>query len=107
MINSVISGIWRGGIASLIAPNIFGNSHTRSAESGAYRGAPVELVEAPNGVIANKKLPDGVGDFNFIDPTIENLAEDAAEAARLLNLFDRYSPAEAVVIRPAALEHGL
>ena len=32
---------------------------------------------------------------------------DAAEAARLLNLFDRYSPAKAVVVRPSALEHGL
>ncbi len=31
---------------------------------------------------------------------------DAAEAARLINLFDRYSPAKAVVIPPAALEHG-
>jgi alkyl sulfatase BDS1-like metallo-beta-lactamase superfamily hydrolase len=34
---------------------------------------------------------------------------DAAEAGRLLNLFDRYSPGKAVVIRPrpGALEHGL
>jgi alkyl sulfatase BDS1-like metallo-beta-lactamase superfamily hydrolase len=32
---------------------------------------------------------------------------DADEAARLLNLFDRYSPAKAVVIRPQFLEHGL
>ena len=32
---------------------------------------------------------------------------DAAEAARLLDLFDRYSPAKAVVVRPTFLEHGL
>jgi ubiquinone biosynthesis protein UbiJ len=32
---------------------------------------------------------------------------DADEAARLLNLFDRYSPAKAVLVRPAFLEHGL
>ena len=31
---------------------------------------------------------------------------DAVEAARLINLFDRYSPARAVVIRPAVQEHG-
>jgi alkyl sulfatase BDS1-like metallo-beta-lactamase superfamily hydrolase len=30
---------------------------------------------------------------------------DFAEAARLINLFDRYSPAKAVVIPPAALDH--
>jgi len=40
-----------------------------------YMGAPVELVEAPNGAIANKKLLDGVSEFNFTEPTIENPAE--------------------------------
>ena len=30
---------------------------------------------------------------------------DAAETARLLNLFDRYSPEKAVVIPPAAWDH--
>ena len=30
---------------------------------------------------------------------------DAAAAARVLNLFDRYSPEKAVVIPPVALEH--
>ena len=30
---------------------------------------------------------------------------DSAEAARLINLFDRYSPAKALVIPPAALDH--
>ena len=31
---------------------------------------------------------------------------DAAEAARLINLFDRYRPEKAVVIPPACLEHA-
>jgi alkyl sulfatase BDS1-like metallo-beta-lactamase superfamily hydrolase len=30
---------------------------------------------------------------------------DTAEAARLINLFDRYSPAKAVVIPPPLLDH--
>ena len=30
---------------------------------------------------------------------------DAGETARLLNLFDRYSPEKAVVIPPAAWDH--
>jgi len=40
-----------------------------------YMGAPVELVVAPNGAIANKELLDRVGDFNWTEPTIENPAE--------------------------------
>ena len=40
-----------------------------------YMGAPVELVEAPNGAISNKELLDRVGDFNFTEPTILNPAE--------------------------------
>jgi alkyl sulfatase BDS1-like metallo-beta-lactamase superfamily hydrolase len=31
---------------------------------------------------------------------------DAAEAARLINLFDRYRPEKAVVIPPSFLEHA-
>ena len=31
---------------------------------------------------------------------------DAAEAARLINLFDRYRPEKAVVIPPAFLDHA-
>jgi len=40
-----------------------------------YMGAPVELVKAPNGAITNKKLLDRVGDFNWLEPTIENPAK--------------------------------
>ncbi|MCH9049235.1 MAG: hypothetical protein IH836_09945, partial [Proteobacteria bacterium] len=32
---------------------------------------------------------------------------DSAEASRLINLFDRYSPEKAVVIPPASLDHIL
>jgi alkyl sulfatase BDS1-like metallo-beta-lactamase superfamily hydrolase len=34
-----------------------------------------------------------------------NVTGDSAEAARLINLFDRYSPEKAVIIPPAALDH--
>ena len=51
---------------------------TQAADSSAplspYMGGPVELVKAPNGAIANKKLLDRVGDFNWLEPTIENPA---------------------------------
>ena len=46
-----------------------------SVTGNIYMGAPVELVEAPNGAITNKKLLDRVDDFNWMQPTIENPAE--------------------------------
>lgn len=61
--------------ALIVGLNVLGNCYAQSAESSAYMGAPVELVEAPNGAIANKKLLDRAGDFNFIEPTIVKLAE--------------------------------
>ena len=61
--------------ALIVGLNVHGNCYAQSAESSAYMGAPVELVEAPNGAIANKKLLDRAGDFNFIEPTIVKLAE--------------------------------
>ena len=45
------------------------------SSAAAYMGAPVELVKAPNGAIANKKLLDRAGDFNWLKPTIENPAK--------------------------------
>lgn len=47
-------------------------SFAQGAETNPYMGAPVELVKAPNGAITNKKLLDRVGDFNWLEPTIEN-----------------------------------
>jgi len=52
-----------------------GSSHAQSAESNPYMGAPVTLGKAPNGAIANQKLLDGAGVFNWLEPTIENPAE--------------------------------
>ncbi len=46
-----------------------------SAPPSPYMGGPVELVKAPNGAIANKKLLDRVGDFNWLKPTVENPVE--------------------------------
>jgi hypothetical protein len=40
-----------------------------------YMGGPVELVEAPNGVIANKHLLDGIDKVTWTRPTIEQPVE--------------------------------
>ena len=51
---------------------------TPEARTGCptYRNQPlhgsVTLAKAPNGVIANKKLLDRIGDFSWLNPTIEN-----------------------------------
>ncbi len=39
-----------------------GKSNAPSAESNLYMGAPVTLVEAPNGAIVNKRLLEGADD---------------------------------------------
>ena len=44
-------------------------------ELSPYMGGPVELVEAPNGAIANKKILDGIGEVGWTEPTIETPAE--------------------------------
>ncbi|MDH5564287.1 MAG: hypothetical protein OEY91_11785, partial [Nitrospirota bacterium] len=46
-----------------------------AATPSPYMGGPVEMVQAPNGAITNKKLLDRVGDFNWLEPTIENPAK--------------------------------
>ena len=40
-----------------------------------YMGAPVTLVKAPNGAIANKKLLDGIEEVAYLKPTIEQPAK--------------------------------
>ena len=40
-----------------------------------YMGGPVELVEAPNGAIANKRILDGIEKVAWLEPTIEQPAE--------------------------------
>ena len=44
-------------------------------ETNPYMGAPVTLVKAPNGAIANKKLLDGIDEVAYLTPTIEQPAE--------------------------------
>lgn len=44
-------------------------------ETNPYMGAPVTLTQAPNGAIANQKLLDRIGDFSWLEPTIENPVE--------------------------------
>ena len=40
-----------------------------------YMGGPVELVKAPNGAIANKRILDGISEVAWVEPTIEQPAE--------------------------------
>ncbi len=40
-----------------------------------YMGGPVELFEAPNGAIANKRILDGIGEVAWVEPTIEEPAD--------------------------------
>ena len=44
-------------------------------ELSPYMGGPVELVEAPNGAIANKKILDGIDDVAWTRPTIDTPVE--------------------------------
>ena len=46
-----------------------------TSQISAYMGAPVELAEAPNGAITNKKLLEGIGKVAWAEPTIEQPAE--------------------------------
>ncbi len=49
---------------------------TASAEEPSlYMGAPVTLVEAPNGAIANKRILDVADKVGWLEPTIEQPAE--------------------------------
>lgn len=40
-----------------------------------YMGGPVELVKAPNGAIANKRILDGINKVGWLKPTIEKPVE--------------------------------
>ncbi len=52
-----------------------GKSNAPSAESSLYMGAPVTLVKAPNGAIANKKILDGIDKVAWTKATIEQPVE--------------------------------
>jgi linear primary-alkylsulfatase len=45
---------------------------TEAAEPSRYMGGPVELTKAPNGAVTDKELLGRLGDFNWLQPTIEN-----------------------------------
>lgn len=51
------------------------HAQTPSLSATPYMGGPVELVEAPNGAIANKRLLDGIEKVAWTKPTIEKPAE--------------------------------
>jgi len=69
------SQIFSALLALAVAAATGASAADANAPSSAYMGAPVELVKAPNGAIANKKLLDRVGDFNWLEPTIEKPAK--------------------------------
>ena len=48
---------------------------SQTAPASPYMGAPVERAVAPNGAITNRKLLDRIGDFNWLEPTVEHPAE--------------------------------
>ncbi len=50
-------------------------NNVQSAEVNPYMGAPVTLVEAPNGAIANKRILDGGEKVGWHKPTIEQPVE--------------------------------
>ena len=47
-----------------------------SVPATPYMDGPVELVTAPNGAIANKRILDGIGKVAWLEPTIEQPVED-------------------------------
>ena len=59
------------GQSSLAQTNITKTSGAQTGQIDAYMGAPVTLVKAPNGAIANKKIIDGIGKVGWLKPTIE------------------------------------
>ncbi len=59
---------------TLLSASLF-TSATSAAEKSLYMGAPVTLVEAPNGAIANKRILDGGEKVGWHKPTIEQPVE--------------------------------
>ncbi len=59
---------------TLLSYSLF-TSTASAAELSPYMGAPVSLVEAPNGAIANKRILDVVDKVGWLKPTIEQPAE--------------------------------
>jgi len=66
-------------LSSLIVVLAVGALGVQAAETppapSPYMGEPVELAEAPNGAIANKRILDGIEEVFWLEPTIEQPAE--------------------------------
>jgi alkyl sulfatase BDS1-like metallo-beta-lactamase superfamily hydrolase len=71
---TLMAAVLVGALALLTSPS-FTAAQAQSAESNPYMGAPVTLVKAPNGAIANKKLLDGIEKVIWLKPTIEKPVE--------------------------------
>lgn len=87
-------------------------------EAISYAGvAPMGIIEADDGLIAFD-TGDTRHDGEFMLKAIRTVSKkpikagdirvrgDVAEAARLINLFDRYRPEKAGIIPSARLEHA-
>ncbi len=70
----------------------------------AYRRKPDVIVAMSGETWARLYLSQATPE-ELIESGDLEVTGDAAEAARLINLFDRYSPQEALIIPPAALGH--
>ena len=62
-----------GALSTYFHPSLI--RETAAQELSPYMGGPVELVEAPNGAIANKKILDGIEEVSWLKPTIEQPVE--------------------------------
>jgi alkyl sulfatase BDS1-like metallo-beta-lactamase superfamily hydrolase len=74
------------------------------ADPEEYQRQP-DVILAMSGETWAKLYNSQVTPEELIENGKLEVTGDAAEAARLINLFDRYSPAKAVVIPAAALDH--
>ena len=61
--------------AALAAVTADIRAQEQSLPATPYMGGAVELVEAPNGAIANKRILDGIGEVAWTEPTIEQPVE--------------------------------
>jgi len=67
-------------LCKLPSLGIVSTAQAKEAEKSAlpptpYMGGPVELGEAPNGAITNKRILDGINEVAWLEPTIEEPVE--------------------------------
>ena len=68
------SFLWTACAIALLAQPLCASA-SGTAGVNPYMGAPVALVKAPNGAIANQKLLDGIDEVGWSEPTIEQPVE--------------------------------